>query len=283
MSYRFNSLLTLLCGGALMARGQASYVGTVGGSPVELAVDDPAEGPLEGVYFYPRFGTPIGLSGQLKRGVLTLTEKDARGKPAATFTIPAFGVGASRLAGTWRSLATGKSLPVALAATNSQELLQAAALQDRYFKLVLDGQPGSSRVVAVQVLAKQTNRLVQQLAVDCEARGVHSLEVGDYNFDGLPDFSLFESSYAGPNTSSLYFLYDPASRQFVNSGYAGVSLEFDAKKKRVYERNSCCAGTSVTTAEYKVVKNKLVAVAQHCYRWDEKKQALVERKLSACQ
>lgn len=285
MNYRFNSLLALLCGSALTALGQASYVGTVGSAPIELAVDDPAEGPLDGVYFYPKFGTPIGLSGQRRRGVLTLTEKDARGKPAATFTIPAFGAGAGRLAGTWRSLATGKSLPVVLTATGSHELLQTAALKDSYFKLVLDGQSAGAigQVVAVKVLAKKTNQLVQQLTVDCQSRGIRSVEVGDYNFDGLPDFSIFESSYAGPNTSSLYFLYDPAKRLFVNSGFAGVSLEFDAKKKRVYERNSCCAGTSVTTAEYKVVRNKLVAVAQHCYRWDEKKQALVERKLSACQ
>jgi hypothetical protein len=285
MHYRFWGLILGFFQLAAPARGQASYVGTVGGAPVELALDDPAEGPLDGVYFYTRFGTPIGLSGQLRRGVLTLTEKDARGQPAATLTIPAFGAGAGRLAGTWRSRATGKSLPVTLEATNSHELLQSNSLKDKYFKLVLDSQSAgaSGQVVAVKVLAKKTNQLVQQLAVDCQSRGTQSVEVGDYNFDGLPDFSVFESSYAGPNTSSLYFLYDPASRQFVDSGFAGVSLEFDAKKKRVYERNSCCAGTSVTTAEYKVVHNELVVIAQHCYRWDEKKQALVERKLSACQ
>ncbi len=270
---------------AFTAWGQASYGGMVAGAPVELALDDLAEGPVSGVYLYTKFGTPIGLKGQLRRGALTLTEQDARGKPAATLTLPAFGTGAGQLTGTWRSLATGKSLPVALTATNSDKLLQVAALKDSYFKIKLAGPAGEAagRVVAVQILAKKTNRLVQQLAVDCQSRGTGSVEVGDYNFDGLPDFSVFESSYAGPNTSSLYFLYDPAKRQFVNSGYTGTSLEFDAKKQRVYERNSCCAGTSVTAAEYKVVRNKLVVVAQHCYRWDEKKQALVERKLSACQ
>lgn len=285
MGYHFNILLALLCGNALTVLGQVSYVGTVGGAAVELALNDPAEGPVEGVYFYPKFGTPIGLSGQLKRGQLVLTEKDARGKPAATFTVPTFGAGAGRLAGTWRSLATGKSLPVVLTATDSHEILQINSLNNNYFKLVLDDQSAGpfGHVVAVKILAKKTNQLVQQLAVDCESRGTHSVEVGDYNFDGLPDFSVFESSYAGPNTSSLYFLYDPATRQFADSGFAGISLEFDAKKKRVYERNSCCAGTSVTTAEYKVVDNELVVIAQHCYRWDEKKQALVERKLSACQ
>jgi hypothetical protein len=65
MGYHFNILLALLCGNALTVLGQVSYVGTVGGAAVELALNDPAEGPVEGVYFYPKFGTPIGLSGQL--------------------------------------------------------------------------------------------------------------------------------------------------------------------------------------------------------------------------
>jgi hypothetical protein len=285
MQYRFWGLALGLFQLATTAWGQASYVGTVGGAPVELALDDTAEGTLTAVYFYTRFGTPIGLSGQLTRGVLTLTEKDAQGKPAATLTIPAFSAEASQLVGTWRSRATGKSLPVALATTNSRELLQVDALKDSYFKLVLEGPPGGdySRVVAVKLLAKKTNRLVQQVAVDCQSHGVYSVAVGDYNFDGLPDFSVFESSYAGPNTSSRYLLYDPAKQRFVDSGFMGVSLEFDQKKKRIYERNSCCAGSSVTTAEYKVVRNKMVLLAQHCYRWDEKKQALVARPASACQ
>jgi hypothetical protein len=284
MHYRLFSLLCLFCGLAQAAWGQASYVGTVGDAPIELAVNDTAAGLLSGVYFYTKFGTPIALGGQLKGGVLTLTEKDARGKANATLRIQAFRAGASRLAGTWRSLATGQSLPVVLTPASSPELLQEAALKDSYFKLVLDGQPGeASRVVAVKILAKKTNQLVQQLAVDCQLQGIHSVEVGDYNFDGLPDFSIFESSYAGPNTSSLYFLYDPAKRRFVNSGFEGTSLEFDAKKRRVYEHNSCCAGSSVVTVEYKVVRNKLVELARHCYRWDEKKQALVARPASACQ
>ena len=285
MSCRFWGLVLGLFQLAATAWGQASYVGTVGGAPVELALDGTAEGTVDGVYFYPRFGTPIALTGQLKRGVLTLTEEDARGKASATLTVPKFSAGANQLVGTWRSLATGKSLPITLAASNSRELLQRAVLKDSYFKLVLDGQSdgANDHVVAVKLLAKKTNQLVQQVAVDCQSHGVYSVEVGDYNFDGQPDFSVFESSYAGPNTSSLYFLYDPARRQFVNSGYAGVSLEFDQKKKRIYERNSCCAGSSVTTAEYKVVRNKMVLLAQHCYRWDEKKQQLVERPASACQ
>jgi hypothetical protein len=283
MHYHFWGLALGFSQLASPAQGQASYVGSVGQAPIELALNDPAEGPLSAVYLYPKFGTPIALSGRLKGSVLTLTEQDAQGKASATLTIPAFDMKASQLVGTWRSLATGQRLPVMLAASGP-ELLQVAALKDSYFKLVLAGQPGeASGVVAVRILARKTNRLVQQLAVDGQAQGIYSVEVGDYNFDGRPDFSVFESSYAGPNTSRLYFLYDPARRRFVNSGFAGTSLEFDARKRRVYEHNSCCAGSSVVTVEYKVVRNKLVELTRHCLRWDEKKQALVERPAAACQ
>ncbi len=280
----------LLLLAATGAAGQAGYVGTVGTVPIELALNSVDQGQLTGAYLYSKIGTPIGLGGQLKQGVLTLTEQDARGKPAATLTISAFAARAPRLTGTWRSLATGQQLPVVLTPLPKRgahyELLQMESLKNGYFQAVLAGEPGSgegSRVVAVRLLAKKTNRLVQQFAVDCQSQGVYSVALGDFNFDGYPDFSVFESSYAGPNTSSLYYLYNPATQRYAPSGYEGTSLEFDARKRRVYERNSCCAGSSVTTVEYKVVRNRLVALARHCYRWDDKKEELVERKLSACQ
>jgi hypothetical protein len=272
------------------AWGQAAYRGTVGSAPIELALNAASGDQLPGVYLYTKIGTPIKLSGQLQQGVLTLTEPDAQGKPAATLTIANFTARATRLTGTWRSLATGRQLPLVLALPPpgrpaQYELLQAEALKDSYFKLVVAGAPDiyDGRVTAVRLLEKKTNRLLQQLAVDCQLHGVYSVEVGDYNFDGLPDFSVFENSYAGPNTSSLYFLYDPAKKRYVASGYEGTSLEFDAKKRRVYEHNSCCAGSQITKVEYKVVRNKLVEVARHCYRWDEKKDELVEQPARTCQ
>ncbi len=112
--------------------------------------------------------------------------------------------------------------------------------------------------------------------------GINSISIGDFNFDGNPDFSLFEQSYAGPNTTSLYFLYDPKTHKYFNSGWEGVSLDFDFVAKKVFERNSCCAGRTQTTATYKVVQNKLILIEEHCYTWDEKTEELVERKMDEC-
>ncbi|GAB3638911.1 hypothetical protein GCM10027422_45020 [Hymenobacter arcticus] len=290
--FQLLSVAGLLAGSATAAVGQAAYVGTVGTASIELALNSVDDNQPVGVYLYTKIGTPIKLSGRLKQGALTLTEPDAYGKPTATLTIPAFAAGAHQLTGTWRSLATGRQLPVVLtqrAAVAAGEaglgLLQAESLPNSYFKVVLGNGKGEDdgAVSGLNLVEKKTSRVLQHLTLEGQPMGIYSVTVGDYNFDGLPDFSVFESSYAGPNTSSLYYLYDPAKKRYVASSYTGTSLEFDAKKRRVYEHNSCCAGSSVTNVEYKVVNNKLVALARHCYRWDEKKQTLVERPFSACQ
>ena len=289
-----NSFSAVFIPGLLLSgvvRGQATFTGQVGTAPIEFVLEDYSPGEsVAGVYMYTKHNSPIAVNGTLKGSKLTLIEKDAHGKPAAKLILPAFDADKTSITGTWKSLVTGRELPLTLSrsftaegkeadSAGKVELLQVEALPTSYFKLVVT----NSNVTAVKLFDKQTSRLVQELELDCQSHGLNSVSVGDFNFDGRPDFSVFESSYAGPNTSSLYFLYNPATRRYVESGFTGTSLEFDAKKKRVYEHNTCCAGTSVVMAEYKVVRNKMVLVAEHCYRWDVKRQKLVERKPSACQ
>jgi len=278
------------------AQAQMVFSGTVGKAPIELVLDDndPGDG-ATGIYVYSKHNTPITLSGALTNGTLVLTEKGDDGKPAATFTVPGFDTRTEKYTGTWKSLSTGREYPLALVRRylvaetteknlGKRELLQAATLPQIYFRVVLGkaAEQGALGVTAVKLLDKKTDRLLQEIKVACQLQGVNNVSVGDFNFDGQPDFAVFESSYAGPNTSSLYFLYDPRTNQYVDSGFKGTSLEFDAKKKRITERNSCCGGSSVSTAEYRVADNKMVLVARHCYKWDDKRKQLVERKASAC-
>lgn len=288
------TLLGLGPGGVALA--QSGYAGTIGPLPIELVLEGAAsDSEQTGLYVYTKYDTPIELTGSVKRGTLTLTEHDGHGKATAVFTVPAFAAGRPSYVGTWQNLATGQQLPLALTRrfdlwanpppTSPVRLRQAASLPAVYFQEVLakSAESGELAVTHVRLVEKKTDRLVQEFDVECERQGVHSVSVGDYNFDGHPDFAVFEQSYAGPNTSSLYFLYDPATKRFEESDFAGISLEFDAKKKRIYERNSCCAGTSVTTAVYKVVDNGMVPLETHCYRWSEKRKRLIERPASECQ
>lgn len=284
-------IFTLLLFWTGVALGQASYAGTVGTAPVEMVIEADQDGAAYGMYVYTRFDTSIALSGNLHGGTLVFTEKNSLGKAFATLTLPAFSTTAKTASGVWKNLATGQTLPLALtqqlageageaSAGVDQGLLQAASSNSTYFRAAL---PSSGGPVNIQVFAKRTDRLLQTIPVEGPLRGMNTVTLGDFNFDGFDDFAVFEQSFAGPNTSSLYFLYDPAHKQYVPSGFSGTSLEFDAKTKRIYETNSCCAGSSVQKFIYKVVNNRMVLLAQHCYKWNEKTQKLVERKVSACQ
>ncbi|NTS42857.1 hypothetical protein HRG84_18360 [Flavisolibacter sp. BT320] len=271
---------------------QTSYRGFIDKYPVELVTSIYADGEATAIYTYTNVDEPIVVSGKLEQGRLTLLEKDKEQKAKASLTFPNFTPNASSIDGNWTDLRSGKQLKINLSKVFSLddgvnekggELLQPVSLGKHYFRLVVAKEDAFAKVSGVKILEKKTDRLVQQLAVDCQLLGLNSIDTGDYNFDGLADFSVFEASYTGPNTSRLYFLFAPKTGSFVDSGFTGTSLEFDNKRKRIFERNQCCAGTSVTTAEYKVVQNKMVLLKQQCFKWDEKKQALVEHSWKDCQ
>lgn len=285
----FFIVLTMLAAANLFGQ-QASYSGVIGDAPVTFVTNIYSDGVGTAVYVYDKYDEPIRLdNGKVVKNKLTFTEKDAKKMTRATLTFDNYSEKAAELKGVWKDAKTGKTLDIKLKkdfetdygsdADAEGEFIQGDALTDSYFKVAVKGE----RAVAVKIFEKKTDRLLQTIDVDTQQRGADGVSVGDYNFDGVQDFSLFESSFAGPNTSSLYYLYDSAKKLFADSGWEGVSFEFDEKKKLVSSTNSCCGGTSITTATYRVVKNKLVLVSETCMQYDEKKGELVKRPMKACQ
>ncbi len=275
---------------------QTGYTGFIGKYPVELNVYFYSDKEAEAVYTYTKFDEPIKVAGKRQKNKMTFFEKDANGKNKATLTFDNLTAQSDTAKGVYTNLATGVKLAITLARMFSVdenknpdqkevEILQPASQSNQYFKLIVSTSTSGSykNVTGIKIMEKKTDRLIQRIDLDCQLIGLDDVSIGDYNFDGVSDFSVFESSYAGPNTSSLYFLCDPKTNQYFESGFTGTSLEFDSKKKRIYESNQCCAGTSVVNAEYKVINNKMVLIKQHCFKWDDKKQELVERSIKDCQ
>ena len=276
--------------------GQTNYKGFIGKYPIELVTNIYSDGDARAVYAYQNFDEPIVIDGKLSGDTLTLFEKDKNKTVTATLSFPGFNKKNKTLNGTWTSLQTNKQLSIEIEKEfeiedgdsiewQGKEIIQKYSLKNYYFKLVISKAKGDfyPRVTGVKILQKKTDSLIQHVQTDCRLWGLDNIQVGDYNFDGILDFSVFEESYAGPNTSSVYFLYDPTTKKYFDSGFEGVSLEFDQKTKRIFEHNQCCAGRQHTTAKYRVVNNKMVLIEQHCYIWDEKRQDLVERKMKDCQ
>ena len=250
--------------------------------PIEFITDLNSEGSGNAIYAYTNYDTPIVISGTLKKGVLTFYEKDKTGNDTAKITFENFNSKSKKLEGKWTDLNTKKELNISLSKSfeveygdaaewQNIEILQPVSLKGKYFKLIISRPKGGfTKVTGVKILEKKTDKLIQQIDLECQLWGLKNISVGDYNFDGIEDFSVFESSYAGPNTSRLYFLYNPKTGKYFESSFSGTSLQFDSKTKRISEHNQCCAGRSVNTAEYKVVNNKMVLIKQTCMEYDDK-------------
>jgi hypothetical protein len=260
--------------------GQINYSGFIDKYPIELLADISSSGNSYGVYVYTAFDNPIPLEGNLEKEKLILFEKDAKGNKRASITFEKFNPESDTIEGIWKDFKNEKKLKITLSkkAEMDDGIIQYTSMDDKYFRIVTDYQSVSE----IKIFQKKTDKLIQKFDVDCQFMGFYCISIGDFNFDGITDFSIFESSYAGPNTSSLYFLYNPKTKKYIESGFSGTSLQFDQKRKRIIETNQCCAGSSVTTAEYKVIKNKMILEKERCFKWNEKKQALVEQKVSKC-
>jgi hypothetical protein len=155
-----------------------------------------------------------------------------------------------------------------------KELLQHTTTKDHYFKLLISlSEDGSfQKVSGVKIFEKNTDELIQQIDLDCEWRGIDDVMVNDYNFDGLEDFSVFEASYAGPNTTRVYILKDHGSDKYHLSEITGISLEFDPVSKTISEHNQCCAGKMHMLARYKLKHDKMVLIEKKCWQYDENKE-----------
>ncbi len=259
---------------------QVNYKGFIDKFPVELFAEINSGNDTNAVYVYSNFDEPINLTGNFEKGTVTFFEKDKKGNKTASLIFPNYNPENKTLNGTWTNLKTKKELAINLSKNveNNDGIIQKTSIGDKYFRIFTDNESTHE----IRIYQKKTDKLIQKFQVECRFSGINSIDIGDFNFDGLPDFSIFETSYAGPNTSSLYFLYNPKTKKFIESGFTGVSLEFDSKTKRITETNSCCAGSSVVISEYKVIKNKMILTKEKCLKWSEERQELVERKVINC-
>ncbi len=260
--------------------GQTNYSGFIDKFPIELFANIESSGNSYGVYVYTVFDEPINLVGKLENEKLIFFEKDAKGNKSASLTFNNFILENNVIKGIWKNLKTEKELKITLSKKikNSEGIIQQKSIVDKYFRIIA----GNESVSQIKIFQKKTDKFIQKFDVDCRNSDMYCISTGDFNFDGFTDFSIFETSYAGPNTSSLYFLYNPKTKKFFESGFTGTSLEFDEKRKIITETNQCCAGESIINADYKVVKNKMILIKERCFKWNEKKQAMEEQKPSKC-
>jgi hypothetical protein len=287
-------LLNLFCLSGMFS--QIFYTGTIDKYPIELILMNDDIGFTSGIYVYKNFDSPIYISGKKQIDQWHLEVKDGNGKVTEQLKLYTDSLLMPEIKGIWIDAKTKKMLDIRLTQTfylenenmmnsDSVEVLQTEATDKYYFKVLLlrkkENMPVSKKYI--RIYEKKTDTLLQKIELENEFIGINTIVVNDYNFDGLDDFSVFESSYAGPNTSRTYYLFNPNTKKYFLSEISGVSLEFDAKRKIITEHNQCCAGSRIAINEYKMKNNKMVLVKETCLRWNEKLQKHVIGNIKDCQ
>lgn len=274
---------------SIAGKSQSSYSGHLGKFPITLVMYHYGDGDSRAYYVYNKFDTPITINGTLNNGVLSLFEKVGGRDISATLVFENFAEAAQEIKGKWINSDSTKTYQVSLQKDfdigygdnlewKIKELIQSNSTKDHYFKTIITKERGVfyARISGVKIFEKGTDKLIQTIELDCQLFGIDNVSVGDYNFDGIEDFSVFEASYAGPNTSSIYILRDPNSDKYLKSSFSGSSLEFDNDSNLIYEHNQCCAGRSHMNATYKVVNNEMILIEQKCLDYDEKEEDFIE-------
>ncbi len=119
----------------------------------------------------------------------------------------------------------------------------------------------------ISVYEKQSKKFIQTISPvinDEVGFGCERLVIGvneDVNFDGYNDISYIPSFSAGPNTSYVYWIFNPKTQQFVKDEILEgvISPEFDKKNKLIA---SSWRGSAVDygTDIYRYVDNKLIKI-----------------------
>lgn len=288
----FCFLLLMVCT-ALCADAQLVYKGAVDKYAVEFLIEADDHN-VTAVYAYDRFDKPIRISGRQTATGLLLVERNFEAADTTTMRFDGCRVGDDSLRGTWYNARSGRRFDIRLARSfdlqgeggaryTDRAILQDAELDSAYFRLLVSGGGGEDpQVTGIRIHHKGDDRLIHELRFEAVFIGLSGINTGDYNFDSHPDFSVFSEGFAGPNTASLYFLYDPVKKRYFESEIWGVSLEFDPVRKRITEVNQCCAGSQIQHIEYKLVRNKMVETGRKCFKWNEKKKQLEERPAREC-
>lgn len=263
------------------------FKGYIDKYPIQLVTYSYSDGVTRAIYSYDKHDSPIIINGRQKNDSVILIEYNDKG--GATLEFSEFKTANKEITGKWISQNKQTIYDIKLTKINefdsydstsfdTLEFLQPYSIDKHYFKLLISKiKREEIRVIGIRIYEKGTDRLIQEISMDCQFWGLENISVGDYNFDGIDDFSVFESSYAGPNTSSIYVLRDPKTEKYFISEISGISLEFDSEAKLIYEHNQCCAGRSHMNATYKLVDNKMILIEQKCLEYDDEKEEFIEK------
>ncbi len=249
----------------VLLEAQNTYKGTLGGQGISFATDayEYSEEILA-VYSYLEEGIPIWLSGFMQNGNLFLDEVSDDGVILVKYEFPGFDDQKTSISGKWIHQGSGDEQEIFLTLDfklsdcshefKDKELFMVNGTENLYFSVLtyMTEDDYYARISDVLIYDRATHELLQSIeGLDAQSiRGFRSVSIGDYNFDSEDDFCVFGEQFAGPNTKSFYFIFDPVKEEFNYSEQLSnlMSAEFDSTEGIIIERN--VSGNSESARAY---------------------------------
>ncbi|MHC1705027.1 MAG: hypothetical protein AB9846_14045 [Tenuifilaceae bacterium] len=180
------------------------YKGNIGKNPVELQLYSYSDGYIVGVYSYNKYQTPIGINGRILNDTMIIYENYNWNNYEAIFSFQKWNLNDEKMIGEWIHLKNKDKLEVVLnkafkfdtydnTAFDTLELMQDKSNKDDYFMLLLHKNSGDGvKFYGVRIYDKKTKKVKQQIELDESYDKIQFciVEVNDYNYDGVEDFSI---------------------------------------------------------------------------------------------
>lgn len=140
---------------------------------------------------------------------------------------------------------------------NDLELLQAASSDRMYFTAILSKKKNELvRVTGINIYSKKDRNLIQKIKnLNYFYNSFYSVELGDYNFDGVLDLAISKRSVSSmPNKEYEYYIYE--NDTFMKLPLLGFNFVFDKEHKLAKSEKICIEqkkdGGKITTTIFDI-------------------------------
>jgi len=159
------------------------------------------------------------------------------------------------------------------------ELLESKTTNSNYFKLLLLKENNEIQLKRINVFDKKSDKLLQSIDMNYSF-SQNNLEVFDYNFDGIEDFSLVERISIS-DTCRVYFFKISQTNQYFKSEISGCSLKFNSDLKTIEKFEGIPKNDSIVvfeTTTFILKNNNLFQVDKKCQEFNGHKGEYINIK-----
>src|SRR5699024_2632627 len=123
---------------------------------------------------------------------------------------------------------------------------------------------------------KKSNILIQQIdGLHYDFNNFYNIEIEDYNFDGVMDFSVYKSNGSLFNKEYVYYINQGKHSQFKKLNLFGYNFSFDDKNKTAVSEKNCIedktTGRIITLIKitYSYINNEYKKSTSSCNVYNE--------------